>query len=215
MGEDEKDKQRDDESRIEVEIKDANAISSGESERSDDEDLSETDSEETRDEDTETLESLREEYEERLREKEDRYLRLAAEFDNYKKRTARQFENMTISSVERVITPLLEVVDNFQRALESAGQNSDYESLKKGMELIYQQLQAILKKEGVEEIEAVGKPFDPNLHDAMMQVESDQYDEGIVVQEMMKGYKIRDRVIRHSRVVVSKGASEEGDSEQE
>lgn len=218
MGEEEKDKQRDNDTRIEVEIKNDNTESSEEIDRpTDDEETVAGEESGSSDGEEEIVvpNSLIEGYEEKLKEKEDRFLRLAAEFDNYKKRTARQFENMTISSVERVITPLLEVVDNFQRALDSADRNSDFESLKKGMELIYQQLQGILEREGVEEIEAVGKPFDPNLHDAMMQVASDEYGEGIVVQEMMKGYRIKDKVIRHARVVVSKGAPEDDNSEQE
>jgi len=217
MGEEEKDKQRDNDPRIEVEIENDNTESSEDIDRPTDGEENVAGEESGASDGEEEIvvpNSLIEGYEEKLKEKEDRFLRLAAEFDNYKKRTARQFENMTISSVERVITPLLEVVDNFQRALESADENSDFESLKKGMELIYQQLQGILKREGVEEIEAVGKPFDPNLHDAMMQVESDEYDDGIVVQEMMKGYRIKDKVIRHARVVVGKGAPEDDDSEQ-
>jgi len=216
MGEEEKDRDMNPESGINVEIqnnrKEPDKKEPDQDERS--EHAEGTDESERGDE-KDPVEALREEYEERLKEKEDRFLRLAAEFDNYKKRTARQFENMTISSAERIITPLLEVVDNFQRALESSENNSDYDSLKKGTELIYQQLQGILKREGVEEIEAVGQQFDPNLHEAMMQVESDEYDEGVIVQEMMKGYKIKDKVIRHSRVVVSKGVSAKGDSETE
>ncbi len=158
-------------------------------------------------EDLKNAESIRAEYEQKLKEQEDQFLRLAAEFDNFRKRTARQFENMTIASVERIVLPLLEVVDNFHRALEAASSENG-ESVKKGMELIYQQLQDVLKREELEEIEAVGKPFDPNLHDAIMQVESDEYDEGIVVQELLKGYKLKGKVIRHARVAVSKGKPE-------
>ena len=146
----------------------------------------------------------------KLKEQEDKYLRLAAEFDNVKKRIARQFDNMTISSAERIIAPLLEVVDNFGRGLEAAENSTGYESLKKGMELTYQQLTELLKKEGLEAIESLGKQFDPNLHEAMMQLESEE-EEGIIVQELVKGYKLKGRVIRHARVAVSRGDSTEAD----
>jgi molecular chaperone GrpE len=114
------------------------------------------------------------------------------------------------------LTPLLEVVDNVERALAAARQASDLDSLKKGMELIYQQLGGYLQKTGVEKIPAVGQPFDPNLHEAMLQVDSDQYADGIVVQELIPGYRINGRILRHSRVAVSrgkgKGAVESGES---
>ena len=150
--------------------------------------------------------------EEKLKEAEDKYLRLAAEFDNYRKRTARQFEDMSQAGRIHVITQLLDVLDNFQRALEASASSSNHDSLREGTELVYKNLYDILTKEGLEPIEAVGKPFDPNLHDALMQLESDEHPEGIVVQEMTKGYKLNDRVLRHSKVAVSKGPGEERDS---
>lgn len=140
----------------------------------------------------------------KIEEQEDRYLRLVAEFDNYKKRNARLYESMVQSAREGLIYPLLEVIDNFERALESS-EKSDLESLKKGTELIYQQLNELLKKEGVEPIEAVGQEFNPNLHEAIMQVESDEYPEGKIVAEVTRGYKVKDKVIRFSKVTVSKG----------
>ncbi len=153
----------------------------------------------------EQLKKQQEEYRSALAEKEDRYLRLAAELDNYRKRMARQFETTVIATREETLTPLLEVVDNVERALEAARQASDLDSLKKGMELIYQQLGGYLQKTGVEKIPAVGQPFDPNVHEAMLQVDSDQYADGIVVQELTPGYRINGRVLRHSRVAVSRG----------
>ena len=150
--------------------------------------------------------------EEKLKEAEDKYLRLAAEFDNYRKRTARQFEDMSQAGRIHVITQLLDVLDNFQRALEASASSSNHDSLREGTELVYKNLYDILTKEGLEPIEAVGKPFDPNLHDALMQLESDEHPEGIVVQEMTKGYKLNDRVLRHSKVAVSKGPGRESDS---
>ena len=144
-----------------------------------------------------------EEYRDKVQELEDCHLRLAAEFENYKKRIARQFEDMIKSSGEKIIIPVLEVIDNFERAFEAASNSTDFKVLQEGMELTYQQLFEILKKEGVEPIKAVGETFDPNLHEAMMQVESDEYAEGVIVQEISRGYKLNGRVIRFSRVAVS------------
>jgi len=156
-----------------------------------------------------TPEQIIEDYKAELAEKEDRYLRLVADFDNYKKRNARLYENIVQSAKENVIIPILDVVDNYERALISSD-NSNFDTFRKGTELIYQQLQDLLRKEGIEQIKAVGEPFNPNLHEAVMQVESDEYDEGIIVQEMLRGYKLNDKVIRFSKVTVSKGKSAAG-----
>ena len=153
----------------------------------------------------------------RVEELEDKLLRLAAEFDNYKKRIARQYDDMARAAGDRIFLELLEVVDNFERALQHGNENSDAESFRKGTELIFSQLMALLEKHGVRPIEAVGKPFDPNVHEAMMQVESQDYPDGIVAVEMSKGYTQDKRVLRHSKVGVSKGKPEkgrEGQSEQ-
>ncbi len=152
-------------------------------------------------------EQIIEELEEKIKEQEDRYLRSVAEFDNYKKRNARLYESMIQLARESLISPLLEVVDNFERALESSD-NSDPKRLQQGTRLIYQQLNELLKKEGVEPIEAVGQEFNPNLHEAMMPIESDEYPEGIIVEEMTRGYKMKGKVIRFSKVVVSKGKAD-------
>ncbi|MCP4608629.1 MAG: nucleotide exchange factor GrpE, partial [Planctomycetes bacterium] len=103
--------------------------------------------------------------------------------------------------------------DNFERALESS-QNSDVKSFKKGTKLIYQQLNELLKKEGVEPIKAVGEEFNPNLHEAMMQVQSDKYPEGVIVDEVARGYKVKDKVIRFSKVSVSKGKEDSKDKKE-
>lgn len=204
---DENDKKNnsEDDSEIKVEIRDSKRT-----DKESEEAISEAGPEISSEPEESAPETVGEEYETKLKEQEDRYLRLAAEFENYKKRTARQFEQMTIQSAERIITPLLEVVDNFSRALEAAEKSSDFDSLKKGTELILQQIKAVFDREGLEEIPAVGEPFDPNLHEAMMQVESDEHDEGIIVQEIIRGYKLKGRVIRHSRVAVSKGSGNDG-----
>lgn len=153
-----------------------------------------------------TLEQIIEDYEAELAEKEDRYLRLVADFDNYKKRNARLYESISQAAKENIIIPILDVVDNYERALMSSDK-SDFDSFRRGTELIYQQLQDFLSKEGIERIKAVGEPFNPNLHEAVMQVESDDYGEGFIVQEMLRGYKLNGKVIRFSKVMVSKGKS--------
>ena len=147
--------------------------------------------------------------EEQTKELEDRLLRLAAEFDNYRKRTAREFAHLVKNANERLIFELLNTLDNFQRALDSAKTSSDYENFHKGVELIHTHMKDILIKEGLKEIEAIGKPFDPNFHEAVTQAVSDNYDEGMVMEEISKGYLLNDRLLRASKVVVSKGKSEE------
>ncbi len=145
-------------------------------------------------------------------ELEDRVLRSAAEFDNFKKRTARRFEEIVRSANDRILFQLLDVVDNFERALDQSNEQADLEDYREGMMLIYEQLTTLLDKHEVSPIEAVGKPFDPNLHEAVMQTESDEYPEGTVAVEMSKGYRQGERILRHSKVGVSAGASEPDDS---
>ncbi len=143
----------------------------------------------------------------RVAELEDRLLRTAAEFDNYRKRTARQFDELARSANDKLLAEILEVNDNFERAREHFAKDTDPKSLRKGMDLIFNQLQSLLKKNDIEAIEAVGKPFDPNWHEAVMQVDSKEYPEGIVAVEVGKGYRQGSRVVRHSKVGVSKGKS--------
>jgi molecular chaperone GrpE len=152
-----------------------------------------------------TAEQINAEYEEKIRELNDRYLRLAAEFDNFKKRSARQYAELINSSGERLILMFLELADNFERALEAAEKSSDFAALQSGTEMIYQHLSDILKKEGVEPISAVGEKFDPDVHEALMQVASDEYPEGVVVQEIIRGFRLNGKVIRFARVAVSGG----------
>jgi molecular chaperone GrpE len=161
-----------------------------------------------------TIEQKIDDEEARIDELNDKYLRLAAEFDNYKKRNARQYEYMVNSATDRILVSILEVVDNFERALGAAEESAEFKSFKEGTELIYQHLQDLLTKEGVAEIKAVGEKFDPNLHEAMMQTASDEYDEGIITEEMLRGYKRNGRVLRHSKVVVSKGSACEEDEKE-
>ena len=140
-----------------------------------------------------------------VKELEDRLLRLAAEYDNYRKRTSKEFEHLVKNANENLILQLLDTLDNFERALASAKTSNDYENFHKGVELIYTHMRDILTKEGLKEIEAIGKPFDPNFHEAVTQAESDEYEEGMVMKEINKGYMLNDRLLRASKVVVSKG----------
>lgn len=141
----------------------------------------------------------------RVAELEDKLLRAAADFDNYRKRANRQCDEIARTANDRILLDLLPIMDNFERARQHASEDVTLESLLKGHELIHNQMVTLLTKYEIEPIEAVGKPFDPQLHDAMFQVESEEYPEGIVAQELNKGYKQGDRIIRHSKVAVSKG----------
>ncbi|MDT9724450.1 nucleotide exchange factor GrpE [Xylanibacillus composti] len=132
-----------------------------------------------------------------------RLLRLQADYDNFRRRTRQEKEEFAKYASSRLLEELLPVVDNFQRALTASSENSDYEALSKGVDMIYRQFEQILEQEGLQPIEAVGQPFNPELHQAIMQVESDEHDEGIVVEEVQKGYKLKDKVLRPSMVKVS------------
>jgi len=140
----------------------------------------------------------------RIAELEDKLLRAAADFDNYKKRTARQFEEIANAANDRLMGEFLEIIDNFERAREHANGEVSLETLLKGNEMIHGQMVALLARYNIEPIEALGKPFDPNLHEALFQVESKEHAEGLVAQELSKGYRQGNRVLRHSRVAVSK-----------
>lgn len=150
--------------------------------------------------------------EEQIAELNDRYLRLAAEFDNYKKRTAREWSDRVKSANSDLLYDLLDIIDNFERALAIEHPDSAYA---KGVKLIFQQLQSLLERQGVSAVPALGEPFDPELHDALIHMDSDEYDEGIVCQEIRRGYKLHDRVLRHAQVAVSKGAPAESNEQPE
>jgi molecular chaperone GrpE len=211
MGKKEKRKNTKENSEVEVEIKSSKAKNQDTVESETDErDIEQTTPETTEEK---TSEQIIAEYEDKLEELNDSHLRLAAEFDNYKKRTARQFEDIIKNSSVNIISQILEVVDNLERALESSSKTDDFKALQTGAEMIYQQLYDILKKEGLEPIKSVGENFDPNLHEAMMQAESEEYPEGVIISEMVKGYKLNGKVIRFSKVIVSSGNKDNEDKE--
>ena len=133
-------------------------------------------------------------------EKEDRIKRLMAEFENFKKRSNKEREWLYSSVMGEVVLQILPVIDNLEKAAESKTEDQDY---KNGIILVLEQLKETLKKNGVTEIEAIGKPFDPSLHEAISMFEDPNLGEKIVQQEYRKGYMIGDRVLRHSMVIVA------------
>ncbi|WP_226673181.1 nucleotide exchange factor GrpE [Rossellomorea aquimaris] len=141
--------------------------------------------------------------EEKLNESENRYLRLRADFDNFRRRVNVENEAKEKYRAQGLITELLPALDNFERALNIEADNEQTKQLLQGMEMVHRSLVEALKKEGVEPIEAVGQEFDPHLHQAVMQVEDENFDSNVVVEEFQKGYKLKDRVIRPSMVKVS------------
>jgi molecular chaperone GrpE len=138
-----------------------------------------------------------------LEEQQQRVLRTQADFDNFRRRTQKEKEDLAKYASSLLITELLPVIDNFERALSTGTDNPEVSSYAKGVEMIFRQLEGVLKAEGLEEMNSVGQPFNPEFHQAIMQVESDEYEEGIVVEEVQKGYKLKDRVLRPAMVKVS------------
>ncbi|MFD2446120.1 nucleotide exchange factor GrpE [Bacillus sp. CGMCC 1.16607] len=147
--------------------------------------------------------TIQKELEAKLEEADTRYLRLQADFDNFRRRTKLDFEANQKYRAQNIISDILPVLDNFERALQTPVDNEQAKSLLQGMEMVYRSLLEALNKEGVEAVDAVGKEFDPHLHQAVMQVEAENTNSGIVLEEFQKGYKLKDRVIRPAMVKVS------------
>lgn len=139
---------------------------------------------------------------EKIAELEDKVKRQLAEFENFRNRTDKEKAAMFEVGAKSVIEKMLPIVDNFERGLSGLSEEEKEAPFAAGMQMVYKQLLTELDNLGVKPIEAVGKEFDPNLHNAVMQVESEEYESGIVAQEMMKGYTYRDNVVRHSMVAV-------------
>ncbi len=139
----------------------------------------------------------------KLDESENSYLRLRADFDNFRRRVNLDREASEKYRSQSLVSDLLPALDNFERALKVEATNDETKTLLQGMQMVYRSIEEALKKEGVEPIEAVGQEFDPHLHQAVMQVEEEGYDSNIVVEEFQKGYKLKDRVIRPSMVKVN------------
>ena len=136
----------------------------------------------------------------------DRLLRTTADFDNFKKRAAREKQDAIKYATESLLQKIIPVLDNFEMALAAAQNNTtaDLKSVRDGVAMIHSQLKNTLTDAGLEEVDATGKPFDPNLHEAVSQQESDTVAEGQVLQQLRKGYKLRERLLRPATVVVAK-----------
>ena len=159
-------------------------------------------------EDIDPLEKLEQE----LAEARDEYLRLAAEFDNYRKRQARNLEAIVKGANEGLIVNFLDVLDNFERALEAGEDKPNFKKYHKGMKLIFGQLTETLERAGVQRFDSLGEKFDPNLHEALLTLEAEEYEADHVAQEISAGYRLHDKVIRHARVgVVCDGAEKKED----
>lgn len=139
---------------------------------------------------------------EKIEELEDRVKRQMAEFENFRKRTDKEKTAMFETGAKSVIEKILPVVDNFERGLATVPEEDKGSPFAEGMEMIYKQLLTELEKMDVKPIPAVGEEFDPNFHNAVMQVESEEYESGVIAQELQKGYTYRDSVVRHSMVAV-------------
>lgn len=147
-----------------------------------------------------SLQKRVEELEKQLGDEKDKYLRVAAEYDNFRKRSVNDRLNAVADAQSKVITEILAVIDNFERAMDAECSDENY---KKGIEMIFRQYTGVLEKLGVTEIEALGVEFDPNVHHAVNQVEDENFGENTVCQVFQKGYKLGDKVIRAAMVVVA------------
>ena len=139
---------------------------------------------------------------EQIEELNDRVKRQMAEFDNFRKRSEKEKAMMFDMGAKNVIEKILPVVDNFERGFTTVDDADKDDAFVQGMQQVYKQLMTELESIGVTPIEAVGKEFNPDFHNAVMQVESDEYESGIIAQEFMKGYMYKDTVVRHSMVGV-------------
>ena len=140
---------------------------------------------------------------EKIAELEDRVMRQMAEFENFRRRTDKEKQAMFETGAKSVIEKILPVIDNFERGLSTMSDAEKETGFASGMNMIYKQLLTELEGIGVKPIEALGQEFDPNLHNAVMQVASEEYESGVVAQELLKGYTYRDTVVRHSMVAVA------------
>ena len=138
-----------------------------------------------------------------LEETTDRLKRLMAEFDNFRKRTEKEKSQMYDMGAKSILEKFLPVIDNFERGLATVPEESKEDAFVVGMENVYKQLMTEMEKVDVKPIEAVGQELNPDLHNAVMQVQTDEFESGVIAQELMKGYTYKDQVIRHSMVGVA------------
>jgi molecular chaperone GrpE len=135
---------------------------------------------------------------------ENKFIRLSTEHYNLRKRTDQEIEKMAVYTNQKLLEKLIPLVDDLERSLKSGRQASEAPGLREGIEIIYQNFMKLLEQEGIRPIEAIGEPFDYNFHEAVMQVENHDVKPGTVVEETQKGYWYKDRILRHSKVIVSK-----------
>lgn len=165
---------------------------------------SENNSEESiKDEESESQDTKIKELEKLANDNEEKYLRLYAEFENYKRRIQKENQINTTYKAQGVLTDILPSIDNIERALQIEGDDESFKSLQKGVQMVHESLLRALKDNGLEEILAEGKEFDPNLHQAVVQDDNPDFKSGEVTQELQKGYKLKDRVLRPSMVKVN------------
>ncbi|MGD9676798.1 MAG: nucleotide exchange factor GrpE [Vulcanibacillus sp.] len=140
---------------------------------------------------------------EKIEESQNRLMRVQADFDNFRKRTTTEKEDLAKYVNAQLIKSLLPACDNFERAIKAAKENDNLDSLLQGIEMVYRQIEDVLTNEGLKEIESLGKSFNPEYHQAVMQVESEEHEAGVIIEELQKGYLFKGRVIRPSMVKVS------------
>jgi molecular chaperone GrpE len=148
-----------------------------------------------------TAEDLRQQ----LEAQGDRYLRLMAEFDNFKKRVSRDYERLVESANERLMVELIEVRENLERAVKAGEKSDDAKIIREGMTLIFAKFNEVLSRNGLEPFGSAGERFDPQLHDALMKIPSESVPEDHILEVFEKGYTLKKRVVRHAKVVVSSG----------
>jgi molecular chaperone GrpE len=136
-------------------------------------------------------------------ENHERYMRVQADYDNFRRRSRQEKEDFAKYASTKLIEQLLPIVDNFERALAASQQVKDFDALIKGIEMTAKQLDQVLESEGLKSIESVNQPLNPDFHQAIMQVESEDHEEGVIVEEIQKGYMLKDKVIRPAMVKVS------------
>lgn len=167
------------------------------------EEVKENIAEETQEETNEEQGSNNNELQKKYDELNNQYIRLAADFDNYRKRQAQERESLLKYGAEATLKKIIDVLDNFERGAKANETVEDCEKVKESFNLVHKQLLDVLSKAGLEIIEAEGKEFDPNFHEAVMQTPTDEYPEHTIIAELQKGYKLEDRVLRPSLVNVA------------
>ena len=173
-----------------------------------------TASKETGTEKTDNEENIAEEMKKSLDEANDKYIRLYADFENYKKTSAKNREDLLKYANEEVLSDILSVIDHLEMALEHAPDKGTSDPLAEGIQLTLKEMRNVLEKHGLINIESVGKPFDPAVHHAMSQIETADAEENTIVKEFRKGYILKERVLRASLVGVAKKPSEDSASDE-